>query len=586
MKDKILIVDDDANILRTLELGIGLSQGSKLDLLFAENGAQAIDILKDNQVAVVATDLYMPEVDGFELVAYLTRHHPEVPCIVMTGFGGSEEVEHIENSGVFRFLEKPFSIVDLSNAITDAVSFFKQDRPKELLAPSAFIKLLQADRKSCILEISTADDSKGLLYLIDGRLCDAKYRNLQGEKAALHIMGWEEVSFNIVDIKKENVETTIKANLDKLIAKVDYLKNGGGKEENEAAKPLTHPEILFQAIQNARACKPKMAQRSLTKILKEDHRNSKAWLWLARTTDNIKTANVALENASLIEPHDKEIIKEISKVKSAVASVGKGNSKIAHCFFCWAPVQKEHTICHYCHALLDITENFLHSTFFDSKDEPDLTRILKSFQQFTKATLLDRENIEARFCLAMAHINMSQWDEALDELLKAKSIHPKNFPYQKQLEILSSGMDNLGSFFTEEDQAEEPSVVDGKTSKRDKEILVVEDSTTTRKVIRQMLTREGYKVIEAKDGIEAIAKFQEHTPDMILLDIIMPGIDGYQTLAILKKDHKLDNIPVIMLTAKDTLIDKLKGKVAGSTEYMTKPFNALDLIKKVNGHLS
>ena len=115
--------------------------------------------------------------------------------------------------------------------------------------------------------------------------------------------------------------------------------------------------------------------------------------------------------------------------------------------------------------------------------------------------------------------------------------------------------------------------------------MVVEDSTTTRTIIKRMLMAEGYDVIEARDGIEAIAKFVEKTPDMILLDIIMPGMDGYQTLTTLKKKHDL-NIPVIMLTAKDSLIDKLKGKMSGSTEYLTKPFNALDLIKKVSMHLN
>lgn len=115
---------------------------------------------------------------------------------------------------------------------------------------------------------------------------------------------------------------------------------------------------------------------------------------------------------------------------------------------------------------------------------------------------------------------------------------------------------------------------------------MVEDSNTTRTVIRKMLSQEGYKVIEAKDGLDALDKYKKNTPDLIMLDIIMPGMNGYQTLSTLKKSHNLDDTPVIMLSAKGDLINKMKGKMAGSAEYLTKPFNALQLMKTVKQHLT
>ena len=154
-----------------------------------------------------------------------------------------------------------------------------------------------------------------------------------------------------------------------------------------------------------------------------------------------------------------------------------------------------------------------------------------------------------------------------------------------QLDILTDFMDDMDTFFKKDNLKEETSVTLEEPKEQDKIIMVVEDSTTTRTIIKRMLKAEGYTVIEARDGIEAITKFIERTPDLILLDIIMPGMDGYQTLATLKKKHHL-NVPVIMLTAKDSLIDKLKGKMSGSTEYLTKPFNALDLMKKIKEHLN
>jgi DNA-binding response OmpR family regulator len=143
-------------------------------------------------------------------------------------------------------------------------------------------------------------------------------------------------------------------------------------------------------------------------------------------------------------------------------------------------------------------------------------------------------------------------------------------------------MDSLDSFFDEDQPEEEIPAPPGKNKK----IMVVEDSATTRNVIMKMLTNEGYEVVTAKDGIEAVAIFPETKPDLILLDIIMPGMDGYETLATLKKKHNLGDTPVIMLTAKDSLLDKVKGKMSGSTEYLTKPFNALELIRKIKTHIN
>ena len=142
-------------------------------------------------------------------------------------------------------------------------------------------------------------------------------------------------------------------------------------------------------------------------------------------------------------------------------------------------------------------------------------------------------------------------------------------------------MNNLDSFFDENHPEEEISA----SPKKNKRIMVVEDSATTRNVIMKMLVKEGYEVVTAKDGIEAVAMYPQTNPDLILLDIIMPGMDGYETLATLKKKHNLNDTPVIMLTAKDSLLDKVKGKISGSTEYLTKPFNALELIRKIKTHI-
>ena len=114
---------------------------------------------------------------------------------------------------------------------------------------------------------------------------------------------------------------------------------------------------------------------------------------------------------------------------------------------------------------------------------------------------------------------------------------------------------------------------------------MVEDSGLIRKSIVQTLTEQKYQVVEAKDGYEALVQLSNERPDMVLLDLILPKVDGYEVLSRMKKKNNFKNIPVILLTSRDTLFDKLKGKMSGSDEYLTKPFKKEDLLSKIDKHL-
>lgn len=118
-----------------------------------------------------------------------------------------------------------------------------------------------------------------------------------------------------------------------------------------------------------------------------------------------------------------------------------------------------------------------------------------------------------------------------------------------------------------------------------KKILVVEDSATQRKIICKMLVQNGYRILEASDGYEALSIVGHERPDLILLDIIMPGIDGYKVMASIKELPGMANVPIIMLTSRDKLIDKMRGKVSGTNEYLTKPFKSEELMGKIDKYL-
>ena len=116
-------------------------------------------------------------------------------------------------------------------------------------------------------------------------------------------------------------------------------------------------------------------------------------------------------------------------------------------------------------------------------------------------------------------------------------------------------------------------------------IMVVDDSKTIRKTAETLLSRAGYSVCCAEDGFEALAKISSEKPAMIFVDIMMPRLDGYQTCALIKNNDQFKNTPVIMLSSKDGLFDKAKGRIVGSDAYVTKPFSKNEIIDVVHSYV-
>lgn len=109
-------------------------------------------------------------------------------------------------------------------------------------------------------------------------------------------------------------------------------------------------------------------------------------------------------------------------------------------------------------------------------------------------------------------------------------------------------------------------------------VMVIDDSKTIRKTAEALLKKTGYNVITATDGFDSLAKIADSNPDIIFVDIVMPRLDGYQTCTLIKNNPAYKNTPVIMLSSKDGLFDRAKGRVAGSDHYLTKPFSRDELL--------
>ena len=114
--------------------------------------------------------------------------------------------------------------------------------------------------------------------------------------------------------------------------------------------------------------------------------------------------------------------------------------------------------------------------------------------------------------------------------------------------------------------------------------MVIDDSKTIRRTAETLLKRQGCNVITATDGFEALAKIAEHKPDLIFVDIMMPRLDGYQTCALIKSNRSFKNTPVVMLSSKDSIFDRARGRLVGSEQYLTKPFSKEDLLGAIKQH--
>jgi twitching motility two-component system response regulator PilG len=131
-----------------------------------------------------------------------------------------------------------------------------------------------------------------------------------------------------------------------------------------------------------------------------------------------------------------------------------------------------------------------------------------------------------------------------------------------------------------------PLTVNGSNAKlQGLKVLVIDDSKTIRRTAETLLAKEGCEVFTAIDGFDALAKIADHQPDIVFVDIMMPRLDGYQTCSLIKHNKVFRSIPVIMLSSKDGLFDRARGRIVGSEHYLTKPFTKDELLSAIETHI-
>ena len=569
MSKSVLIVDDDRDFLICVENFLKVYT-DQIEVLIASNGLQALQILENRKVDLLVTDIKMPEMDGIELLSRLSLKKLDINVIVTTAFATKENIERLNKVGQFYYLAKPFNLEIFGDKILSVLKE-KSEAFAGQFTLSNLLQLIDMEQKSCTLMVKS-NGKVGYLYLKNGVLINAETNGTEGLEAAKTIISWENAQTEIQGScqKERKIHTTLMSIL---------LEATRFADENRAS--LLHADLLQKAIELAEGRHFKEAKGILTQLLKGDSRNHKAWLWFSRVVGSLKTIELSLNNAAKIAPEDPEIAAEVENFKRIMSQLEEGG--FHRCPFCWSPFKKGSYQCPNCESHLTVYDRLLKSAPVEDKG------ILKeTVDRFTRAIHREK-NAKAHYYLGLAHLNLANWEDALTQLDTSVKLEPTNKSYGHQLQTLLNHMASaktipakgLGLQQKASDQRPLPQ---GSLIKRRK-ILVVEDSSTIRKVISVTLGQNGYEIIEAGDGLEALSKLNETSPDLILLDIILPKMDGYKILSIIKENPDFCDIPVIMLTSKDGILNKVKGKMAGSTAYLTKPFDPAQLVETIERHL-
>jgi twitching motility two-component system response regulator PilG len=151
--------------------------------------------------------------------------------------------------------------------------------------------------------------------------------------------------------------------------------------------------------------------------------------------------------------------------------------------------------------------------------------------------------------------------------------------------VLGSGSE-LASGLREENEVSGSSAVNPKSDLQGLKILVIDDSKTIRRTAETLLAKEGCEVFTAVDGFDALSKIADHRPAIIFVEIMMPRLDGYQTWSLIKHNKVFKDTHVIMLSSKDGLYDRARGRLVGSEQYLTKPFTKDELLGAIHSHVA
>jgi len=226
----VLIVDDEEQLLLTMQAGFE-SFRDRFEIITARNGKEATEVLATMRISLVVTDLKMPEMDGFALLAFLKNNFPEIPAIVMTAFATPEIEKRLKQTGMMSMLEKPVDFEELTQLILGLLENDMTGGTLIGISLQSFLQLIEMERNTCLMEVNSPKGAQGLLYFNKGVLYDAVYGNLVAEEAVYEMLAIDDVKISFRTLPSKKLKQRIRTSLMNLIMEGTRLKD----ERAEAA---------------------------------------------------------------------------------------------------------------------------------------------------------------------------------------------------------------------------------------------------------------------------------------------------------------------------------------------------------------
>ena len=431
------------------------------------------------------------------------------------------------------------------------------------------LQIFSLEKKSQTLRVHK-EDRTGLLDIEQGELIDAEIETLQGLEAANEILLWDEVQIELLRLRPR--ARAIDRSLINILLEASRLK-----DERRSALEESGQTLLAGAIDKAQLQQYRQAHQDLVQYLRYHRNDTVGWVWYSRVQGNAEIMRKALDTAATLDPGNALVRHE--RLKFEAAAVHLSENVVSKCYFCWAPLNRITTTCPYCRGHLIISRETLART-----PTADSQCMAEARERYLRMVRRYPRSLSALYCFALTALNSRLYREAMQCLDEAAKIAPNKKVFVDQLKLL---LDHLAHRSGPDGPPEVRATAPLQAAHSDSArlVLVVEDSATTRKVISITLGRHGYRVVEAANGLEALSRLSENRPDLILLDVVLPQMDGYQILTVIKKNQQFKDIPVILLTSRGGFLNRLRGRLAGSAAYLTKPFDPDRMIAEIEKHL-
>jgi len=246
---QVLVVDDEKTLLEVIKKGLAKFK-NRFTIITCENGREAIEVLESSSIDLVVTDIKMPEVDGLELLAYMTANFPSLPAIVISGYGTPENMQKLDELGIYLFMDKPLSVQKLSRSILEGLQEASHNGSVLGISIAGFLQLIESEQKTCLLEVQGKGNRIGFFYFRQGELIDAVFNHKRGEQAALAIITWERAKISFRNLPRRTIKRHINTPIMQLVLESARIKDEIESEQDfQSDKTAIHQETdaLFDA---------------------------------------------------------------------------------------------------------------------------------------------------------------------------------------------------------------------------------------------------------------------------------------------------------------------------------------------------